>query len=67
MTNIAFRRALITLSHPASIAALIMVLLNDHGWRRVAPSWFTGKIGDLAWLIGAPFLLAAAQAWLPKR
>ncbi len=67
MTNIAFRRTLIALSHPASIVALIMVLLNDHWWQRVAPSWFIGKIDDFAWLIGAPFLLAAAQAWLPKR
>ncbi len=64
----AFRRALIALSHPVSIAAVIVVLLNDHWWRRVAPSWFTGKIGDCAWLIFAPFLLALLLAWLlPRR
>ena len=46
--NNAVRRALLALSHPISIAAVIVVLLNDHWWRRVAPSWFTGKIGDFA-------------------
>jgi hypothetical protein len=68
MHNAPFRRALLSLSHPVSIAAIIVVLLNDHWWRRVAPSWFTGKIGDFAWLIFAPFLLAVILAWLlPRR
>ena len=68
MTNNVFRRALISLSHPVSIAAIVVVLLNDHWWRRVVPSWFTGKVGDFAWLIFAPFLLALLLAWLvPKR
>jgi hypothetical protein len=45
-----------------------VVLLNDHWWRHAAPSWFTGKIGDFAWLIFAPFLLAVILAWLlPRR
>ncbi len=67
-TDPAFRRALLALSHPVSVAAIIVLLLNDHWWRRVAPSWFTGKVGDFAWLIFAPFLLAALLAWLmPKR
>ena len=66
--NLAARHALAALSHPVSIGAIIVVLLNDHWWRRVAPSWFTGKIGDFAWLMFAPFLLAAILAWLlPKR
>jgi hypothetical protein len=66
--NLVLRRALLSLSHPVSIAAIIVVLLNDHWWRRVAPSWFTGKIGDFAWLIFAPFLLAVILAWLlPRR
>ena len=66
--NPAFRRALLALSHPVSILGVIVVLLNDHWWRHAAPSWFTGKIGDFAWLIFAPFLLAAILAWLfPRR
>jgi hypothetical protein len=64
MNNASFRRALLSLSHPISILGIIVVLLNDHWWRRTAPSWFTGKIGDFAWLIFAPFLLAALLAWL---
>src|SRR5512138_641439 len=68
MNNSTFRRALSSLSHPVSLGAIIIVLLNDHWWQRVAPSWFTGKIGDFAWLIFAPFLLAMLLAWLfPRR
>lgn len=68
MSNPAFRRALVSLSHPLSIGAIALLLINDHVWRKVAPSWFTGKIGDFAWLIFAPFLLAALLAWVwPKR
>ncbi len=67
MQNIAFERTLKSISHPVSIGAIAMVLLNDHLLRRVAPSWFTGKIGDFAWLIFAPFLLMAILAWLPFR
>ena len=68
MSNSAFRRALASLSHPLSIAAIVVLLLNDHVWRKVAPSWLTGKLGDAAWLVFAPFLLAALMAWVwPKR
>jgi len=67
MNNASFRHALIALSHPVSIVALLVLLLNDYWWRQVAPSWFTGKIGDVAWLIFAPFLLAAILAcFIPK-
>ncbi|GEM_PF-649528 len=67
-TNPAFCRALISLSNPVSVLAIIIVLLNDHWWQQVAPSWFTGKVGDFAWLMFAPFMLAAILAWLfPKR
>jgi len=68
MSNSAFRRALASLSHPLSIAAIVVLLLNDHVWRKVSPSWLTGKLGDAAWLVFAPFLLAALIAWVwPKR
>jgi hypothetical protein len=42
-------------------------LLNDHILRRLWPSWLTGKIGDFAWLIFAPFLLATLLSLLPRR
>ncbi|MBN1200514.1 MAG: hypothetical protein JXJ20_01540 [Anaerolineae bacterium] len=64
MNNRAFWRAIHSLAHPLSIGAVLLLLLNDHVLRRAWPSWWTGKIGDAAWLIFAPFLLAAALAWL---
>lgn len=64
MNNAVFWKALRLLSHPASLTALGVLLLNDHLLRRVWPSWFTGKIGDFAWLFFAPFVVAAVLAWL---
>jgi hypothetical protein len=52
------------LSHPASVAAVLLVLLNDHLLRRLWPSWLTGKIGDFAWLVFAPFALATLLVWV---
>lgn len=62
--NKASLNTLYALSHPASIAAIFMLLLNDHVLRRLWPSWWTGKLGDFAWLIFAPFVLALILAWL---
>jgi hypothetical protein len=67
MKNPAFGRAMEALSHPLSVAGVITLLLNDHLLRRAWPSWWTGKIGDLAWLLFAPFVLAAGLAWLIPR
>jgi hypothetical protein len=68
MNNRAFRQALGLLAHPVTIGAVALLLLNDHVLRRFWPSWWTGKIGDLAWLAFAPFVLAALLAWLvPSR
>lgn len=68
MKNKTFRRALVCLAHPLSFGAILLLLLNDHVLRRQWPSWWTGKIGDVAWLIFAPFVLAVLLAWvLPTR
>jgi hypothetical protein len=64
MNNAVFWKALRLLSHPASLTALGVLLLNDHLLRRIWPSWVTGKIGDFAWLFFAPFIVAAVLAWL---
>lgn len=64
LRNPAFEKALGLLAHPACLAALALLLINDHLLRRWWPSWWTGKIGDLAWLLIAPFALAAVLAWL---
>lgn len=64
MNNPAFQRALRGLAHPVTIMAVVGLLVNDHVLRRLWPSWWTGKLGDVAWLIFAPLLVAALLAWL---
>ena len=62
-TNPTFEKALGLLAHPFSLAGLALLLLNDHLLRHLWPSWWTGKIGDAAWLAFTPFALAALLAW----
>jgi hypothetical protein len=68
MNNPLTRRALLALSHPLSIAALFILLLNDHWLKKVAPSWLTGKLSDVAGLVFVPFVLLVVLAFvLPHR
>jgi hypothetical protein len=68
MNNPVARRALWALSHPLSIAALLILLLNDHWLKKVAPSWLTGKLSDVAGLVFVPFVLLALLTFaLPVR
>lgn len=62
--NLAFEKALALLAHPLSLAAIGLLMLNDHLLRWMWPSWWTGKVGDFAWLLFAPFMLAAGLAWV---
>ena len=64
MRNAAFERALGALAHPVSLGAILVLLINDHVLRRRWPSWWTGQLGDVAWLVFAPLMLAAVLAWL---
>jgi hypothetical protein len=64
VTNHESTKAIHLLCHPLSLGAILLLLVNDHLLRRVWPSWFTGKIGDIAWLFFVPFALAALLAWL---
>jgi hypothetical protein len=67
-TNPAFQRALDCLTHPVSLAAASLLLLNALVFQRLWPSWWTGKIGDAAWLVFVPFLVAAGLSWsIPSR
>lgn len=59
-----FWKALHSLSNPISIAAILLLLFNDHWLRYNYPSWLTGKLGDFTWLIFAPFIAAMLFAWL---
>ena len=60
-SNPAFWRALHSLAHPVSLAAVALLLFNDHWLRWHYPSWLTGKLGDFTWLVFAPFI--AALLW----
>jgi hypothetical protein len=62
VNNPALHKSLRLLAHPLSLASLIVLLVNDHLLRLLWPSWFTGKLGDLAWLFFAPLALAVALA-----
>ena len=53
------RRAGSALIHPATVAALGVLLLNDLLFKALWPqAWLTGKLSDLAWLVFALPLLA---------
>ena len=46
------------LTHPATVGALAVLLLNDVAFKSVWPgSWATGKLSDLAWVVFASPLL----------
>lgn len=68
MANRAFHRALASLVHPLTVGAVLLLFVNDFILRRLSPSWLTGKLGDVAWLVFAPLALAAVLAWaVPAR
>lgn len=55
------------LLHPAALAALASLVVNDWWAKRACPGWLTGKLSDVAGLIAAPLALSAAlgcAAWL---
>jgi len=62
--NKAFQKAILLLAQPFSLAAILVLLVNDHLLRQFWPSWLTGKLGDFAWLFFFPFALAALLAWV---
>jgi hypothetical protein len=57
MKNSLLQHALNSLAHPVSIGAAIFLLFNALIWQRFWPSWWTGKIGDFAWMVIGPFLV----------
>ncbi len=47
------------MTHPATVTALAVLLLNDLFFKALWPhGWVTGKLSDLAWMVFAPPLLA---------
>ena len=61
------RRTESAVTHPVTIVALGVLLLNDLLLKSVWPdSWFTGKLSDLAWLVFALPLLAFLLSFLAR-
>jgi len=60
--------ALDCLGHPVSVLAALILILNALVLQPTWPSWWTGKIGDVAWLILVPSLAGLGLAViLPAR
>ncbi|NJN44377.1 MAG: hypothetical protein HC806_06415 [Anaerolineae bacterium] len=62
-----FRTTLRALSHPLSLFSIVILLVNDHVLKVVAPSSLTGKLSDFAGLFFFPFLLAGVLALIGER
>ena len=61
-------RSAAALTHPATLAAVVVLLVNDTVLKPAWPeAWVTGKLSDLAWLIFASPLLALLLSPLAKR
>lgn len=54
--RIAYRIA----SHPVFLAALVVLILNDHVLKTAYPGWVTGKASDFAGLIVFPLMMLSA-------
>jgi len=68
MEDSTLRKSLSILTHPLTIAAILVLLINDHYLRIYYPSWITGKLGDFAWLYLSPLALATVLGLLlPRR
>ncbi|MFF7588080.1 hypothetical protein ACFZCK_11430 [Kitasatospora purpeofusca] len=44
--------------HPGTLAAVAVLLFNDHVAKRLWPGAVTGKVSDLAWMLVSPVVLA---------
>jgi hypothetical protein len=47
------------LLHPLVVGAVALLLLNDHVFKARWPSWWTGKLSDLAGMVMFPLVLQA--------
>lgn len=54
-----FFTGLSALTHPVVLSAMVLLLLNDHVFKRYFPSVLTGKVSDFAGLLFFPLLLSA--------
>jgi len=54
------------LLHPVALAAIAVLVINDHVLKDACPSWLTGKLSDVAGLVFFPLLAAALLARLVR-
>ncbi len=55
------------LLRPLPLAAILLLVLNDHVWKAAHPSALTGKLSDLAGLAFFPLLLVAGVELATRR
>jgi len=58
------------LLHPAPLAAIALLVINDHWLKATVPGWWTGKLSDFAGMAFFPLLLQAGWEtglWLLRR
>ena len=55
------------LQHPVALAALVLLVVNDHILKAASPGWLTGKLSDVAGLVFFPLLVAAAVELASRR
>jgi hypothetical protein len=56
------------LLHPVVLVGLALWLVNDHAWKAAYPSWWTGKLSDVASLAVFPLVpYAATDLWRARR
>lgn len=68
MHQILVRRSLQTLTNPIVVVAAFVLGFNAVFAQRLWPSWWTGKLGDVAWLIVAPLIVTLVVGLIaPKR
>lgn len=61
-------RCVSALTHPATLAALAVLLVNDLLLKALWPgAWVPGKLSDLAWMILAPPLIVLALSFATRR
>src|SRR5690606_28492776 len=58
------REPAMALLHPVTLLSLVVLVLNDHWLKRVAPSVLSGKLSDFAGLVLAPLVLHASYEGL---
>lgn len=58
------------LRHPIVLSATLLWLVNDHVFKHVCPSWWTGKLSDVASMVVFPVVLSATlecAGWRHRR